>query len=254
MPTDRLLNNGHQTKAPSKAQTQNSNTGIVQGGSTMYQDIVTSRLLLRPVRTNDDGSTDLARFHKLWSNEQAARWSPRGPCKTLEESKAWMAGIVPIPMPTNKIRVSYFVLYAVGNEGLIHPTSVDETQWKMGGVITLLPTDFKLGSEPDARIRGPDDPYPAVELGYLFLPETWGQGFATESVQAVLDIYRRDIAPSHALFPREIQANALAENAGSRRVLEKTGFKEVGQFDSECHLPLVNDAQKHTVVHFRAED
>ncbi|KAJ6789418.1 hypothetical protein PWT90_03648 [Aphanocladium album] len=207
----------------------------------MQRDIHTSRLLLRPVRTNEDGSTDLGRFHALWSSDQATRWSRRGPCKTLEESKAWMAGIIPIPMPTNKIRVSYFVLYASGDEGLIHPASVDEKQWKMGGVVTLLATDFKLENELDTRIR-------------IFMPEIWGQGFATESVQAVLDAYGRDVAPSHALFPREILANAHAKNAGSRRVLEKTGFKEVGRFDSEGCLPLVDDAQKYTIVHFRAED
>lgn len=91
-----------------------------------------------------------------------------------------------------------------------------------------------------------------MELGYLFVPQVWGNGFATESVQAVLDNYRTAIQPLDARFPREIQASAHGKNAGSLRVLHKTGFKEVGQFDCEGSLPLVDDMQNHTVVHFRA--
>lgn len=165
-----------------------------------------------------------------------------------------MAGIVPLPMPTNKIRVSYFVLYANGEHGLIHPTEIDEQDCKTAGIVTLLGTNFKLDSETDTRTRGADDPYKAVELGYLFLPAVWGQGFATESVQAVLDIYKRDIAPTDAVFPREIQANVHAKNAGSRRVLEKTGFKEAARFDVEACLPLVDGVQDYTVLHLRAGD
>lgn len=167
-----------------------------------------------------------------------------------------MAGIIPTPMPTNKIRVSYCVLYAKdaegaeGAEGLIHPAEIAEKHWTMAGVVTLLATNFKLADEIDDCIRGPDDPYKAVELGYLFMPEIWGKGFATESVRAVLGAYR-EMEPANPLFPRDIQASAHADNAGSRRVLEKTGFNEVGQFECEACLPLVNGAQRYTVVHFR---
>ena len=164
-----------------------------------------------------------------------------------------MAGIVAIPVPTNKIRVSYFVLYAEGNKGLVNPTEIDEKYWRMAGVVTLLPTNFKLEDEVDDCVRGPDDPYKAIELGYLFLPEVWGKGFATESVRAVLGAYRH-IAATNLLCPREIQANAHAQNVASRRVLEKSGFKEVSRFESEACLPLVDGAKKYTVVHFRAGD
>ncbi len=162
-----------------------------------------------------------------------------------------MAGIVPIPVRTNKTRVSYCVLYARGNEGLVNPTEIAEKHWKMAGVVTLLPTNFKLEDEVDDCVRGPNDPYKAVELGYLFLPEVWGKGFATESVRAVLDAYRHNVT-TDSLYPTEIQANAHAQNVASRRVLEKSGFKEVGRFDGEACLPLVDGAKKYTVVHFRA--
>ncbi|KAM3561521.1 hypothetical protein MY1884_002349 [Beauveria asiatica] len=220
----------------------------------MYRDIPTSRLLLRPVQTNEEGSIDLERFHTLWSNEQATKWSMRGPCRTLAESKAWMASIVPMPMPTINIRVSYSVLYAESDGGLMHPVNVDEKDWKMAGIVTLLPTDFKLEGESFTYAHGADgDPYRAVELGYLFAPEVWGKGFATESVRAVLDVYKRDVQPTDALFPREILAWVHEKNAGSRRVLQKVGFKEVRQFEAQGWLPLVEDAKKHIVVYFRMD-
>ncbi|EGX96475.1 Acyl-CoA N-acyltransferase [Cordyceps militaris CM01] len=244
----------------------------------MYCDIPTSRLLLRPVQTNEEGSIDLERFHTLWSNEQATKWrsvhhlasnsyllafsltfpgSKRGPCRTLAESKAWMANIVPMPMPTNNLCVSYFVLYAEGDGGFVHPVNVDEKDWKMAGIVTLLPTDCKLADESLTYARGAEgDPYKVLELGFLFMPEVWGNGFATESVRAVIHVYRRDVQPTNALFPREILALVHEKNAGSRRVLQKAGFNEVHQSEAIEWLPLVDDSktQKHTVVHFRMAD
>ncbi|ATY63550.1 Acyl-N-acyltransferase [Cordyceps militaris] len=222
----------------------------------MYCDIPTSRLLLRPVQTNEEGSIDLERFHTLWSNEQATKWSKRGPCPTLAESKAWMANIVPMPMPTNNLCVSYFVLYAEGDGGFVHPVNVDEKDWKMAGIVTLLPTDCKLADESLTYARGAEGDPKVLELGFLFTPEVWGNGFATESVRAVIHVYRRDVQPTNALFPREILALVHEKNAGSRRVLQKAGFKEVHQSEAIEWLPLVDDSktQKHTVVHFRMAD
>ncbi|XWW95949.1 hypothetical protein V2A60_003918 [Cordyceps javanica] len=128
---------------------------------------------------------------------------------------------------------------------------MDETHWRMAGVVTLLATNFTLEGEVDNCERGFDEPCKAVELGYLFMPEVWGKGFATESVRAVLDVYRQDIETTNSLFPHEIQANAHDKNAASRRVLEKTGFKEVGRFESETYLPLAGSVQNSTIVHFR---
>ncbi|MEL6571143.1 MAG: GNAT family protein [Pseudomonadota bacterium] len=60
------------------------------------------------------------------------------------------------------------------------------------------------------------------ELGYWYRPSAWGKGFATEAGQAVLghvfgnpDVH--EIASSH-----------FVENQGSKNVLEKLGFEDVG--------------------------
>jgi len=77
----------------------------------------------------------------------------------------------------------------------------------------------------DGRIVGwgglYDDPFEpgwGVEVGYFFSPTVWGRGFATEFVAACVDV------ADHTLSLPVVKAFARAENFGSRRVLEKSGF------------------------------
>lgn len=60
-----------------------------------------------------------------------------------------------------------------------------------------------------------------AELGYWLTPGAWGRGYATEAGRAVIDMAR------HALPLRRIEATHHLDNPGSRRVLEKLGFREV---------------------------
>lgn len=60
-----------------------------------------------------------------------------------------------------------------------------------------------------------------AELGYWLTPQEWGRGYATEAGHAVIDMAR------HALPLRRIEASHHLDNPGSRRVLEKLGFREV---------------------------
>lgn len=72
----------------------------------------------------------------------------------------------------------------------------------------------------------PFDPGWGVEVGYFFAPWAWGRGYASELVAACLDIARRS-----RRWP-EITAFAHPENAASRRVLEKAGFREIEFVDA----------------------
>ena len=58
-----------------------------------------------------------------------------------------------------------------------------------------------------------------VDLGYAFLPEASGLGYATEAAAAVLDYASRNLG-----FDRVVAITAL-ENPGSIRVLEKLGYR-----------------------------
>jgi ribosomal-protein-alanine N-acetyltransferase len=67
-----------------------------------------------------------------------------------------------------------------------------------------------------------EDPFDrgwGVEVGYWFTPTVWGNGYATELVQASLDHARTE----HGLA--EVSAFARPDNVASCRVLEKAGFR-----------------------------
>lgn len=60
------------------------------------------------------------------------------------------------------------------------------------------------------------------DLGFRFLREHWGKGYATESAKAVLE-FARERLPG-----RRIVGKALLENTGSIKVLEKIGMRLEG--------------------------
>ena len=66
------------------------------------------------------------------------------------------------------------------------------------------------------------DTLPDVDVGFAFLPEAWGRGYARESAAAVLD-HARDV-----LGLRRILAITDPENAASIRVLERVGMRREG--------------------------
>ena len=69
-----------------------------------------------------------------------------------------------------------------------------------------------------------------TEVGFRFFRRLWGQGFATETAKACLELGFKN------LKLKEIYAHADRENAGSIRVLEKCGLKFVE--------PIVYDGQE----------
>ena len=63
---------------------------------------------------------------------------------------------------------------------------------------------------------------PEVEVGYRFLKEHWGRGYATESARASIAYGFDEVDLDR------IVAVALETNVASRRVLEKCGMREIG--------------------------
>lgn len=69
--------------------------------------------------------------------------------------------------------------------------------------------------------RGRPDDEGMLEVGYSVLPEFRAKGYATEGVTGLLHW-------GSAQGAKGFEAEALLENAASRRVLAKCGFREVG--------------------------
>jgi RimJ/RimL family protein N-acetyltransferase len=63
------------------------------------------------------------------------------------------------------------------------------------------------------------DNLPDPDLGYAFLPEHFGKGFANEAAQACLLAAKNDFA-----LPR-LLAIVNPDNTSSRRLLDRLGFK-----------------------------
>ena len=86
---------------------------------------------------------------------------------------------------------------------------IENTSGKIYGVITLNINDIvsKIGI-----------------LGYWLAKEYWNKGYTTEAVTLILKFAKE------SLNLRKIIASAFGENIGSQRVLEKNGFRRIGEY------------------------
>lgn len=75
------------------------------------------------------------------------------------------------------------------------------------GVVDLIDIDRQFGN---------------AEVGYFFAPETWGNGYATATVEQVVEYAFEE------LRLHRVNATVFASNEASGRVLEKVGFEREG--------------------------
>ncbi|MFE9304976.1 GNAT family N-acetyltransferase [Streptomyces sp. NPDC006856] len=95
---------------------------------------------------------------------------------------------------------------------------VVELEGAMIGTVTLQ----ERTPERPGRL-GPDGG--CTELGYMFLPEAWGSGYATEACTAALDWF------STVLPGEPVALCTRIDNAPSLRLALKLGFTEVSRFE-----------------------
>jgi RimJ/RimL family protein N-acetyltransferase len=173
----------------------------------------THRLRLRRI-----SESDWKDFHEIWSNEIATRWSPSGPKKTMAESKAWMNGLLPSNNPDGDNYAVFVRQEAMpSNDPPSKGNSTTaESEERMIGVVGV----FQFS--------------PMAELGYIFHPDVWGRGYATESVGAFLSLYWKSRSAVNV-----VQAKTDTENASSIGVLRKCGFREVARLPGNIVLPTM---------------
>ncbi len=76
------------------------------------------------------------------------------------------------------------------------------------------------GMKYEPEIKGPD-------IGYRMLPKYWGKGLGTEAAKASLE-YAKNV-----LQLNRIIGDAVVENIGSNRILQKLGFDLIGNYEFE---------------------
>lgn len=133
---------------------------------------------------------DLAAFHAIFSDARAMRYWSTLPHTEVAQTREWLEGMVAIPPETGIDWVVEHEGRAIGKAGL----------WR----------------EP--------------LIGFIFHPDVWGRGFASEAVAAVVD---------HGLAVRglaAIEADVDPRNTASLRVLGKLGFIETGRAQRTVQL------------------
>lgn len=102
-------------------------------------------------------------------------------------------------------RIRQEAIYAAANEGL--------------GLFACFEkaNDTYIGLVKIKHIDDTDD----IEVGYAFLPEAWGKGYATEITQKAIEYLQQNFEG------RKIVAFVQNENTSSKHVLEKVGMKKV---------------------------
>jgi len=154
--------------------------------------LVTERLRLRPATAGD-----LAAFHAILSDAEAMRYWSGPPHRDLEQTRAWLDGMMTIPPP----------------EGI----------------------DFVV--EFDGRAIGKAGFYRWPEVGFILSPQVWGQGLAREAMTAVLDHGFLTQGLDRAIAdvdPRNVRCLGLLERLGFVRTgyRERTFRLDDGWADS----------------------
>lgn len=112
------------------------------------------------------------------------------------------------PHPFDKAAAERLVLWARDGAG--------EDKWQFAIFL-----DGELVGSCGA-IRGADVEAHTARVGYWFGPAYWGKGLATETVGELVRYMREETAVE------QLSASCFGWNPASRRVLEKTGFRQEG--------------------------
>jgi RimJ/RimL family protein N-acetyltransferase len=162
-----------------------------------------------------------------------------------------MAGLGPVAWPPEPIRTERLVLRepeARDRAAVIEllaspevgtylggPQPRDELEREMPGTPERRPGLFiadlggaMIGQIILRRVTGHGPPAAAgqAELGYLFLPEAWGFGYAAEACAAALGWFAGELPGEPVVLFTQ------TANARSMRLAAKLGFTEVGRFEA----------------------
>jgi len=152
-------------------------------------EIIGQRLILRLIT-----ESDLEAIHQLQSIPEVDRYNTLGIPKDFEETKTVMA---PLLEATQKENIDYYTF------------AIEQKSSKnLVGLIAL--------------ILGPKK-YNSGEVWFKLNPSFWGNGFATEALNSILEF------GFNTLKLHRIEAGCAVDNLASSNVLEKAGMQPEGR-------------------------
>lgn len=158
-------------------------------------DIKTERLHIRSVRLSD-----LQEVHALHSSPDVDKYNTLGIPESLEQTRDLLCE---------------WVLSSGKSEGKSFICAVENEDGSFIGLIAL-----NTGREI----------YQSAEVWFKYQKEYWGNGYATEALEAMID-FGFDELNLH-----RIEAGCAVENLGSKKVLERVGMVQEGR--KRNNLPL----------------
>jgi RimJ/RimL family protein N-acetyltransferase len=162
-----------------------------------------------------------------------------GPSKTPEDTEKSLQNMLAAPHMQGNDKV-YRFSYAVHE--LIEATDQEnhddkgnsEQKSRFIGAITLRTLSSEECKTPPHDTHGSTATTLSLEMAYMYLPTSWGRGYATESVSAVLDACAR--SPAALWTPYEkvcVRAIVHEENIPSQNVMQKCGMDAPEVLDFE---------------------
>ena len=126
----------------------------------------------------------------------------------------------------------------------------DSTSGLKWGVASLKSSGQPIGFTGLGAVEYETPFTPCVEIGWLYNPDFWGQGYATEAGQALLEHGFEDVGLN------EIVAFAVHNNNPSISVMNRLGMKKVegGDFDHPKVPDSHADLQRHVLYSMSSED
>ena len=167
----------------------------------MKDRLETPRLVLRQLK-----DTDAVALSKYGSNFDIAR----------------MTGSFPHPFPLISAEFKIMHLRSMRERNLAYPYAV--TQKGSDDMIGIMDLFRKTDTD-------------AFEIGYWIAEPYWGQGFAHEAGDALLNEAESQFGPS--IF----KAGVFTDNPASLRVLEKLGFEPTGQSEPYFSMASMEKAE-----------
>jgi ribosomal-protein-alanine N-acetyltransferase len=117
-----------------------------------------------------------------------------------------------------------------------------ETVWKLwpaGPYLVYSRGDGRLLGSTGLLFQSPEH----AATGYAFARAEWGRGYATESLQAMVDLAR-------GLGVRRLEAICHVDHRPSAHVIEKCGFQPQGRRPEHTEFPNLSPGRRSDVLSY----